>query len=227
MFKVRDKILVMLFSVIIVPIIIIGVFITLHTTKSIKQDKITALQQNTEIKVEKAMSFVRSIEEDIRNIAGNVSVLSLTDAISNEDTVQIDLWKSNLELIFQTFAESKRIYDKIRYIDESGAELVWLDLGKRDSAEITPTKKLQNKGDAYFLKEVLKFNESEIYISELDLNSEYDEIGSIHKLSLRYAIPVFDSKKQNRGILVFYVQVYNLFENILSNSFDNGIGTYI
>ncbi len=116
MFKVRDKILVMLFSVVIVPIIIISVFITLHTTKSIKQDKITEFQQSTEIKVENTMSFVHSIEEDIRNIAGNVSVLSLTDAISNEDTAQINLWKSNLELIFHTFAESKRIYNNIRYI---------------------------------------------------------------------------------------------------------------
>jgi two-component system cell cycle sensor histidine kinase/response regulator CckA len=226
MFKVRDKIFVMLFSVIIVPIIIIGIFITWHTTKSIKQDKITALQQNTEVKVEKAISFVSSIEEDIRNIAGNVSVLSLTDAISNEDTVQVNLWKSNLQLIFQTLAESKRIYDKIRYIDESGVELVRLDLEKSDSAETAPTKKLLDKMDAYFLKEALKFNEGEIYISELDLSSEYDEIGSGHKLSLRYAIPVFDSEKQNRGILLFNVLAYNLFENVLSNSFDNRIDTY-
>ena len=99
MFKVRDKILAMLFSVIIIPIIIISVFITLHTTKSIKQDKITELQQNTEIKVEKTMSFVRYIEEDIRNIAANVFFLNLTDAISKEDTEQINLWKSNLKLI--------------------------------------------------------------------------------------------------------------------------------
>ncbi len=96
MFKVRDKILVMLFAVIIVPIIIISIIITLHTTKSIKQDKITELKQNTEIKVEKTMSFVRSIEEEIRNIAANVSFLNLTDAISKEDTEQINLWKSNL-----------------------------------------------------------------------------------------------------------------------------------
>ena len=227
MFKVRDKILVMLFSVIIVPIIIISVFITMHTTKSIKQDKITELQQSTEIKVEKTMSFVRSIEEDIRNIAANVSFLSLTDAISKEDTEQINLWKSNLELIFKTFAESKRIYDKIQYINESGVEIVRVDLLKRDYAEIDPTNKLQNKRDAYYFKEVLKLNEGEIYISELDLNSEYDETDAIHKLSLRYAIPVFDREKQNRGILVFNVLTYNLFENILSNSFDKGIDTYL
>ncbi len=227
MFKVRDKILVMLFSVIIVPIIIISVFVTLHTTKSIKQDKITELQQCTEIKVENTMSFVRSIEEDIRNIAANVSFLNLTDAISKEDTEQINLWKSNLELIFKTFAESKRIYDKIRYIDESGVEIVRVDLLKRDYAEIVPTRKLQNKRDAYYFKEVLKFNEGEIYISELDLNSEYDESDAIHKLSLRYAIPVFDREKQNKGILVFNVLTYNLFENILSNSFDKGIDTYL
>ncbi len=226
MFKVRDKIFVMLFSVIIVPIIVIGVLIALHTTKSIKQDKITALQQNTEVKVEKAMFFVRTIEEDIRSIAGNVSVLSLTDAITNEDTVQINLWKSNLQLIFQTLAESNRIYNKIRYIDESGVELVRIDLGENNSVETAPTEKLRKKRDAYFLKEALKFSEGEIYISELDLNSEYDEIGSIHKLSLRYAIPVFDSEKQNRGILVFHVLAYNLFESVLSKSFDNGISTY-
>ncbi len=227
MFKVRDKILVMLFSVIIVPIIIIGVFITLHTTKSIKQDKITALQQNTEIKVEKAMSFVRSIEEDIRNIAGNVSILNLTGAISNEDSAQISLWKSNLELTFQKFAERKRIYDKIRYIDKSGVELVRIDLLKKGHAEIVLREKLQNERDTYLLKEALKLSKDEIYISELDLNGEHDEIGPVRKRSLRYATPVFDSKEQKRGVLVFHLPVYNLFRNILSNDFDKGIDIYL
>ncbi len=227
MFKVRDKILVMLFSIIIIPIIIIGAFITLHTTKSIKQDKITTLQQNTEARVEKAMSCVRSIEEDVRNVSGNVSVLNLIDAISNEDTIQINLWKSNLELIFQSFAESKRIYNKIQYIDESGTELVLLDLEKRGSAEITPTEELQNKSEAGFLKETFKLNDGEIYISELDLNSEYEGIDSIHRVSVSYAIPVFDSRKQNRGTIIFHVPAYNLFENALLNSFDKEMDIYL
>ncbi len=108
MFKIRNKLLLVFLSVIIIPIIIISTLFTLHTTKSLKQNKITELQQSTETKAEKTISFVRSIERDIRSLAGNALLLNMEDAITKEDIEQINRWKFNLELLFKTFSESKR-----------------------------------------------------------------------------------------------------------------------
>ncbi len=63
-FKIRNKILLLFLSVIIIPIIIISTFFSLHTTKYLKQNKISELQQSTEIKVDKTIAFMRSIEGD-------------------------------------------------------------------------------------------------------------------------------------------------------------------
>lgn len=71
MFKIRSKILVIYLSVVIIPIILISAFFIFHTTESLKQDKISDLQQDTKNKVDKAMFFLRTIEEDIRGLYFN------------------------------------------------------------------------------------------------------------------------------------------------------------
>ena len=226
MFKIRNKLLLVFLSVIIIPIIIISTLFTLHTTKSLKQNKITELQQSTETKAEKTISFVRSIERDIRSLAGNALLLNLEDAIAKENIEQINRWKSNLELLFKTFSESKRIYDQIRFIDNSGLEIVRVALYK-DYANIVPIEELQDKSNRYYFKEAVKLKEGEIYISKLDLNREHGEIESPHKPMLRYAIPVFDRKKQKKGVLVLNVLVDYLFMNFLTHRPSERMDSYL
>ncbi|MFQ5685411.1 MAG: PAS domain S-box protein, partial [Candidatus Scalindua sp.] len=227
MCKIRNKILVIFLSVIIIPIAIISVFFTLHTTKNLKQDKINDFKQSTNVKVEKAKLFVRSIEVDIKSLANNVLLLRLMDAVAREDVEQINQCKFNLELFFEAFSESKGIYDQICYIDEAGHEVIRVDLLYRDYADIVPPEELQDKSNRYYFKEAVKLSEGEIYVSKLDLNRERGEIESPHKPMLRYAMPVFDGEKRKRGVLVLNVLADYLLKDILTHRFLKGIDSYL
>ncbi|ODS34191.1 MAG: signal transduction histidine kinase [Candidatus Scalindua rubra] len=227
MYKIRDKILVIFLSVIIMPIIIISAFFALHTTKSLKQDKIESFQQITKNKAEKAVYFINSIEKDIRSLSNNPFLLNMVDAIAREDTEQINHYKSEVEVWFKTISEGRGIYDQIRYIDEFGLEIVRVDLLYRDYADIVPPEELQGKSHRYYFKEAVKLNEGEIYVSKLDLNREHGEIESPHKQILRYAVPVFDREKQKRGILVLNVLADFLLKNVLTQNFIKGVDSYL
>ena len=174
------------------------------------------------------MKFTRTFNcVDIRSLSNNPFLLNMIDAIEREDTEQINHHKSEVEVLFKTISEGSGIYDQIRYIDETGIEVVRVNLSYRDYADIVSPEELQNKSHRYYFKEAIRLNEGEIYISKLDLNKEHGEVKSPHKPMLRYAIPIFDSEKQKRGILVLNVLADYLLKNVLTHRFIEGTDSYL
>lgn len=226
MFKIRNKIHVISPSIVIVLLIIISVFFGIYTATYIRRDKIKDFQYTTQSKSEEAVEFLRSIEKDIIFLNNNIFLSNLIDAMERKDTAQINHCKFEVEMLFKTFSESRRIYDQIRYIDITGHEIVRVDIEGKD-AYVVPQEELQDKGHRYYFKEAVKLDEGNIYVSELDLNREEGLIEAPYKPMLRYAIPVLDREKQTRGILVLNVLADYLLKNILTDKFLNGTDSYL
>jgi PAS domain S-box-containing protein len=221
--KIQNKILVMFLMVIIIPIVIVCSYSTIHLTKLLKQNIITELHQNNKIKSERSMSFLNSIKGDIIGLSGNVSLINLIDAISGNKTDQINQCRSNLEFMLKKFSESKGIYNQIFYIDESGMERVQVDLLHKGYSEIASNKKFQNMSDISYFNETVKLKQGKVYVSEVYQKSENGVSVSHYKPMLRYSTPVFDNKKEKKGILVFNVGADNLLENISSYRLVKGL----
>ncbi|ODS30719.1 MAG: two-component sensor kinase [Candidatus Scalindua rubra] len=226
MSKIRDKILVIFLSIVLIPLIIVCTFFALHTSKSLKSDKIIDFQRTTKSESEKAIEFLFSIEKDIRSLSSHLFLLNLIDAIARKDTGQINRWEFDVEILFKTFSECRGVYDQIRYIDESGHEVVRVNL-ERGYAHIAPHEELQDKSHRYYFKEAVKLNEGDIYVSQLDLNREHGEIEVPHKPMLRYAIPVFDREDKNRGIFVLNVLADFLLRGILTHKHLKGVDSFL
>lgn len=116
--------------------------------------------------------------------------------------------KVHLEHAFQTVSQARKHYYQIRYLDETGMEVVRVDFdGKK--AFVVPEPELQSKADRYYFQDSIMLNHGELYASSLDLNRERGEVERPYKPVIRYATPVFDNQKK-RGVLVI---------NLLANSF--------
>lgn len=99
------------------------------------------------------------------------------------------------------FSRSKRHYDQIRWIDETGMERVRVD--RIDGmATVVPADRLQNKGKRYFFTDTMRLARDEIFVSPLDLNIEHNKIEVPYKPMLRVATRVFDDRGQARGIVI-------------------------
>jgi len=110
----------------------------------------------------------------------------------------------------QFFSEENPDYDKVRFLDESGQEVIRINRG----GVVVPNDQLQNKTDRPFFQKPQQLRPGEIYLSALDLNMEHGEIEEPYKPTLRLAMPVFDEKGQRRGVYVINYQVMNSIERL-------------
>jgi C4-dicarboxylate-specific signal transduction histidine kinase len=116
-----------------------------------------------------------------RFIASLVTVVSDIRFLAQDPTLQRWLTSDNpaarddLGDEYLSFVSTKGLYDKIRFVDLTGRELVRANWNKGDPRR-APDTELQSKAGRYFLQEALKLRGSDIYISPFYLNVEHDQI---------------------------------------------------
>lgn len=141
-------------------------------------------------------------------------------------------------------AGSNREITQLRYIDEKGQEQIRINRDKLgDEIYLVKQNNLQNKIHRYYYIDTMKKNDSEFYLSKLDLNVENNEIEIPYNPVLRFAIPVYFDGKQKGIIIVnvfaqklldkllysqqFYVDIYDQDNHILVSSLGNNWTRYL
>ena len=95
-------------------------------------------------------------------------------------------------------SELKPAYDQIRYIDQSGQEIVRVNQG----GLVVETGRLQNKADREYFVKASQLPLGAMYLSAFELNVEGGRVEQPAKPTLRVAVPVFDSSGRRRGIYI-------------------------
>lgn len=111
----------------------------------------------------------------------------------------------NLAEDLAAFSRSKGIYDQLRWIDESGMEVLRVDM-EGGRPVVVAADRLQNKRDRYYFTETSKLDPGEMFISPMDLNIENGQIEIPYKPMVRLATPVADRKGRRRGIIILNLQ---------------------
>lgn len=132
--------------------------------------------------------------------------------------------KVELEVIknyFLTIQKSLPNLRQVRYIDNSGQEIIRVDgiINKKSGvlikeSYIVPKNKLQNKKDRYYFKDFIILPKEEVGISKLDLNIENGTISIPKQAMTRLGISVYDSLNNKKGILIFNICLKSLFKDI-------------
>jgi diguanylate cyclase (GGDEF)-like protein len=157
----------------------------------------------------------RSLIGDIEMIAGDIRLMaslpSLARALDQGDAQSLDALTADLVAL----SASRRLYDQLRWIDESGMERVRVDY-VQNQPFVVPVERLQNKAQRYFFIDTMKLAPGEIYVSPLDLNIEQGRVETPLKPTLRLGMPVFDRAGRPRGIVIV-----NYFGRFLLDKFSD------
>ncbi|GJQ60119.1 MAG: PAS domain S-box protein [Candidatus Scalindua sp. AMX11] len=208
MFKIRDKILVMFLPLVIVPLLIVGALFYFSTINYMKQNRGDEISQQARKKREKAMELLRSVEKEVLFLSKNRAILNLIDAVDRKDNGQVNYYQSVVEKVFTSLSESNSEYCQIRYINESGFEIVQADL-ESGQISIVPPEKLKDQSHTDYVKEMLKLKDGDVSVSSLDLKRERGVIEKAHTPTIRYAAPVFNSLGMFRGGVVLNYKADN------------------
>ena len=133
----------------------------------------------------------------------------ISNAVIIADIVRTELSKyqgsdeifRELSEIFSFFAKNLQTYNQVRLIDKEGMESVRVNWTKSLGAVIVPAAKLQSKKQRpYFVKGMSQIRS--VYISQLDLNMENDEIERPYKPMIRITYPVDTDGNRRFGLVV-------------------------
>ncbi len=143
----------------------------------------------------------RSLTSDIDRIVSDVRLMaalpSLAAALENNDAPSAARFADDLVAL----SASRRVYDQLRWIDESGVERVRVDF-LQNRPYVVPEDRLQNKALRDYFKAAMALEPGRIYVSPLDLNIEQGRVETPFKPVIRLAIPVSDKAGQPRGIVI-------------------------
>ncbi|MDD5158497.1 MAG: diguanylate cyclase [Sulfuricurvum sp.] len=102
---------------------------------------------------------------------------------------------------FKFVMGNRRVYDQIRWIDETGMEQFRINFNSGSPALIS-SQYLQNKKGRYYFSDAMRYHEGETYFSLFDLNVENEKIEIPYKPMIRAATPVIDKNGHKKGIFI-------------------------
>lgn len=130
------------------------------------------------------------------------------------DRSDLSQWIKRLQTIFKRIAELDPVVDQIRYLDETGRELVRVNRRDEKQIELVSESNLQDKSREPYFKEVMMLGKGELYVSEMDLNREHGKIEVPYKPVLRFATPVYSDAGDKKGIIIINILMQPLLDSI-------------
>jgi len=102
---------------------------------------------------------------------------------------------------FTDLVTIRSIYDDIRMIDSSGAEITHIRYDRStDSAAVVPPQQLRNVGRELYFQRGMQLTTGELFLSDLTLNNTAQGLGNP---LMHFAAPLFDSSGNRFGVLAF------------------------
>jgi len=199
-----------LFAGILVPILLI-IYLTSVTIYS--QQKKSVRSHYKQVISSQISAIHEVIDYELNSILMDSLFLTKYPVLLNYLEQPNDDNRQLLNETWSNFSNQKLIYDQVRYINESGKEIIRIN-NINGSAVATPLDQLQMKSERYYFKKSFSLNENEIYLSPLDLNIERGKIETPYKPMIRIAMPIFDRNGNKRGIISLNYLANRLFEII-------------
>jgi PAS domain S-box-containing protein len=218
-YSIRIRLLIAFILLAVLPLTVSGLYGVYYSVNSLVSTTIRHLEYEISSKAE-------DIEKFINNIHSHVLYLSRSPALLELIETENPLFRKRLENEFLNFSMAHPYYYQIRYINESGMEIIRVD-SYGDWAGVIPREKLQNKSDRYYFIDSMRYPEGECYVSPMDYNVEWGIVETPLKPVVRFATPVFDTERKNRGIIIINLYGSYIVEQIQKMNIVKGGITFL
>ena len=192
---------------------LVGIVLTLFYYADVQSER-KIIEAKEVHNVDLAMAIIVG---DLSSIFSDLLILSeehtLRRVLEAEDEQEYRAELRDLKNNFLSFSSRKEVYDQIRFLDETGMEMVRVNYNDGNPT-IVPEEQLESKAGRYYFNDTFVLALGEIFMSRFDLNIENGEIEKPLKPVIRFATPVFDSSGKKRGIVIINYLGVNLFRNL-------------
>ena len=187
-----------LYFILLISLISLSIVLLLYTNHNRKIDEVSTYTENLLSAESKKLTFA------LNEVRTDLNYLSNKFPTHNQEHIEDD---------FSHFANQKKRYNQMRFIDNNGMEKIRINFDNKSST-IVSKEKLQNKKDRYYFLKSIGLKKNNIYISPLDLNLEHGSIEVPVKPMLRFSTPVYNDNNEKIGILVLNYLADGILERI-------------
>ncbi len=128
------------------------------------------------------------ITRDLDRVRSDILYVANQQAVRGFDASD-DHARELVEAEFASFLGFKGTYQQIRLIEVTGREVVRVDL-LGTAIKVVPESQLQDKQDRYYVRESLRLQDGELFVSDFDLNQEHGVIEQPLNPVIRFVTPV-------------------------------------
>jgi PAS domain S-box-containing protein len=118
--------------------------------------------------------------------------------------------------VFADLIGYTNLYDKIRWVDETGHERVRVNRVESGpngvTIQVVDDEALQDVSSAYYFVNAMRLSPGQAYISPMDLNTEQGKVEQPAKPMLRLVAPLQNAAGQPRGVLILNVATRQMLE---------------
>lgn len=216
-FSVKNKIFILFTTVIIVSVSIVGWY-GFKSAKNSYIDSALLINKSETIALSNELKgILGTVPNDVIYNSNFYALKNLLIWQDLDEQNKINEWRNIYTLSLKDYLLNKKLYYKIRFIDIEGNEKIVLNYDEKEN-KVTQLeeKELQNQVNKDYFIEAMKLKEDELYISELNLNSEYGKITEPHTPVLRYSTPVINENGEVRGVLVVSLNAEHILHAVAS-----------
>ncbi|MCK5903532.1 MAG: cache and HAMP domain-containing protein [Cocleimonas sp.] len=215
--SIKNKLLVVLLLVTLLPTLIIGGYTFLSTTDSLKESSLSAQKNKMLLIQEQIHGYLDNVSSDVFYLRDFPALHLYLSALASDNSHSERLLLTNLRSSFAKFSAQKKIYGQVRFIDTSGKEIVRVN-HKDDKTKIVSTTHLKFKKLRGYVQKALALKHGSLLITPLELNREGGKIEVPYNPTIRFSTAVFDKKNKRQGIVVLNVKAQHIIEMIKSKS---------
>ena len=163
------------------------------------------------------------LKQDARFLAQVPAVDGMVRSILNGGYDQSErtpgkYWKRRLQVIFSSFMKENPDFVQMRFIGLAGGgmELVRVER-KLNNVVNVPDGQLQHKSDREYFRSVLALKKDQVYVSDINLNREGNQVDIPRVITVRASTPVFAPDGTLFGMVVINLDLKTKLTELSSN----------
>ena len=190
-----------------IPLGIVGAYVFISISNTLEENAIATELDSSSAGGDVINEYLGSLGDNIAFLSKSSPVQALISAKTSGDPEAYAQRRAELEKEFQAFSEENPFFTQLRYLDETGQEIVRVDIKlPGEDPVIISQEDLQNKAGRYYFEDTMALNPGEMFISPIDLNREGGQIELLpdgsYRPVIRYGIPVFSENGERQGIVI-------------------------
>ncbi len=199
--------------ILLVSLLVLGVCWALYQREVERVE--SRLREREVVRVESLAYFLRTalkpVVDDLLTLATGDGLRAFLQSGSTGN-----LQRARQRAVF--FSRLNPDYDQLRYLDESGQEI----LRVRRGGEVLPPDQLQNQATRAYFQKVRTLRAGQVYVSAFELALDNGQVKEPLTSVLRFALPVLDDGGRRRGFYVINFLGHSLLDRLQQTSSPNG-----